>query len=51
VTGEPADWCSVDTTGIIEDLAGNELKRKAQKEVEKKYGEEAGGLLRGLLGR
>ena len=51
VTGEPADWCSVDTAGIIEDLAGNELKRKAQKEVEKKYGEEAGGLLRGLLGR
>ncbi|MEP5569028.1 MAG: AsmA family protein [Halioglobus sp.] len=50
VTGEPGDWCSVDTAGIIEDLAGNEIKRKAQKEVEKKYGKEAGSLLKGLLG-
>ncbi len=51
VTGEPGDWCSVDTADIIEDLAGNELKRKAQKEVEKKYGEQAGSLLRGLLNK
>ena len=50
VTGEPGEWCSVDTAEIIEDLAGNEIKRKAQKEVEKKYGKEAGSLLKGLLG-
>lgn len=50
VTGEPGDWCSVDSAAIIQDLAGNELKRKAQKEVEEKYGEQAGGLLKGLLG-
>lgn len=49
-TGEPADWCSVDSEKILEDLAGNELKRKAQKEVEERFGEEAGGLLKGLLG-
>lgn len=50
ITGEPGEWCSVDTAEIIEDLAGNEIKRKAQKEVEKKYGKEAGSLLKGLLG-
>ncbi|RLQ23306.1 AsmA family protein [Seongchinamella sediminis] len=49
-TGDPADWCAVDSKEILEDLAGNELKRKAQKEVEEKYGEEAGALLKGLLG-
>lgn len=49
-SGDPADWCAVDSQEIIEDLATNELKRKAQKEIEKKYGEEAGALLKGLLG-
>lgn len=49
-TGEPGDWCSVDSQEILEDLAGNEIKRKAQKEVEERFGEEAGGLLKGLLG-
>ena len=50
VTGEPADWCSVDSGEIIEDLAENELRRAAQKEVEEKYGEEAGQVLKKLLG-
>ncbi|MEE4251901.1 MAG: AsmA-like C-terminal region-containing protein, partial [Alcanivoracaceae bacterium] len=50
VTGEPADWCSVDSSEIIADLAENELKRAAQKEVEDKYGKEAGQVLRKLLG-
>lgn len=50
VTGEPGDWCSVDSGEIIEDLATQEVKRKASKEVEKKFGKEAGDLLKGLLG-
>lgn len=50
VTSEPGEWCSVDTGDIIEDLATQEVKRKATKEVEKKFGKEAGDLLKGLLG-
>jgi AsmA protein len=50
VTGEPSDWCSVDSGKIIEDLAENELKRQAQKEVEKKYGKGAGDALKKILG-
>lgn len=50
VSGEPGDWCSVDSGDIIEDLATQEVKRKATKEVEKKFGKEAGDLLKGLLG-
>jgi uncharacterized protein involved in outer membrane biogenesis len=50
VTGDPAGWCGVDSAEIIEDLATNELKRKAQKEAEKRFGDEAGGLIKGLLG-
>ena len=50
VTGEPADWCSVDSGEIIEDLAENELKRQAQKEVEKKYGKGAGDALKKIFG-
>ncbi len=49
--GEPDDWCGVDTTEIIEDLASQELKRKATKEVEEKFGKEAGDLLKGFLGK
>ena len=48
--GDPAQWCSVDTEQILQDMAGNELKRKASKEVEDRYGKEAGELLKGLLG-
>lgn len=50
VSGEPGDWCAVDTAAIIEDLAGNELKRKAEKEVERKLGKEAGDALKKLFG-
>ncbi len=50
VTGEPADWCAVDSGEIIQDLAEGELKRAAQKEIEEKYGEEAGQVLKKLLG-
>lgn len=50
ITGEPGNWCSVDTGEIIADLAENELKRKAAKEVEDRFGEDAGKLLKGLLG-
>lgn len=50
VSGEPGDWCAVDTAEIIQDLAGNELKRKAEKEVEKKLGKEAGDALKKLFG-
>ncbi|KAA1189478.1 AsmA family protein [Pseudohalioglobus sediminis] len=50
VTGEPGDWCAVDSGDIVEDLAEYELKRKAQKEVEEKFGEEAGEVLKKLLG-
>ena len=35
---------------IIEDLASNELKRKAEKEVEKKFGKGAGDALKKLFG-
>ena len=49
--GDPADWCGVDSEQIIQDMAGNELKRKAEKEVEDRFGEEAGDLLKGLLGK
>ncbi len=43
ITGDPADWCGVDSGAIIEELATNEVKRKVQKE--------AGKLLEGLLKR
>lgn len=51
VSGEPADWCAVDTGDIIEDLATDEVKRKATKEVERKFGKEAGDMLDNLLGK
>lgn len=50
VAGEPAKWCSVDSSSIIEDVAEGELKRAAQKEVEDRFGDEAGEALRKLLG-
>ena len=50
VSGEPADWCGVDTAEIIEDLATNELRRKAEKEIERKLGEGAGDALKKLFG-
>jgi len=40
----------VDSASIIEDLATQEIKRKATREVERKLGKEAGDLLKGLLG-
>lgn len=51
VTGEPGEWCAVDTAEIIEDLATQEIKRKAQEEIERKLGKEAGGLLDSILGK
>ena len=33
--GDPADWCSVDTEDILEQLAKNEAKRKVKKEAGK----------------
>lgn len=33
LAGDPADWCGVDTTEIVKDLAEGELKRKASKEA------------------
>lgn len=50
IGGEPGDWCSVDTAAIVAELTTNELKRKAQKEVERKFGEGAGDALKKLLG-
>lgn len=32
-SGDPADWCGLDTSGIIEDLAKQEAKRKVEKEA------------------
>ncbi len=49
--GEPKEWCSIDSREILEDLGGNELKRKAQQEVEKRFGKDAGDTLRNLLGK
>lgn len=43
VSGDPADWCGVDTGKIIEEMATYEAKRKLRKE--------AGKLLDGLLKR
>lgn len=51
ISGEPGDWCSVDSASIIEDLATQEVERKVQKEVERKFGKEAGGLLNNLFGK
>ncbi len=51
VTGEPAKWCKVDTSAIVGDMAENELKRKAQEEVEEKFGKEAGDALKKFLGK
>ncbi len=50
VNGEPEDWCGVDTQEIIEDLATNELKRKAAEEIDRKLGEGAGEALKKLFG-
>lgn len=49
VAGNPDDWCQVDTRDIIEDMASEEIKRKATREVERKFGEEAGELLDSLF--
>ncbi len=49
VTGNPDEWCKVDTRDIIEDMASEEIKRKATKEVERKFGKEAGELLDNLF--
>jgi uncharacterized protein involved in outer membrane biogenesis len=43
LAGDPADWCGVNTTEIIKDLAEGELKRKAS--------EEAGRLLKKIFDR
>jgi AsmA protein len=43
LAGDPADWCGVNTTEIIKDLAEGELKRKAS--------EEAGKLLNKIFDR
>ncbi len=51
MAGEPGDWCAVDTAGIIEDLATQEVKRKATEEIERKLGKEAGDVLKGLFGK
>ncbi|MFK7828341.1 MAG: AsmA family protein [Congregibacter sp.] len=37
LSGEPADWCKVNTTEIVKDIAEGEIKRKAQKEVGKLF--------------
>lgn len=50
VSGEPGDWCGVDTAAILEDMATNELKRKAEKEIDRKLGEGAGEALKKLFG-
>ena len=50
VTGDPGEWCAVDSGDIIEDLATQEVKRKATREIERKLGKEAGDVLKGLLG-
>jgi uncharacterized protein involved in outer membrane biogenesis len=50
ITGEPGEWCAVDSGDIIEDLATQEVKRKATKEIERKLGKEAGDVLKGLFG-
>ncbi|MEM9313184.1 MAG: AsmA family protein, partial [Pseudomonadota bacterium] len=43
LSGDPGDWCGVNATEIVKDLAEGELKRKA--------GEEAGRLLKNLFRR
>ncbi|MEL7044167.1 MAG: AsmA family protein [Pseudomonadota bacterium] len=43
LSGDPGEWCGIDATEIVKDLAEGELKRKA--------GEEAGRLLKNLLRR
>lgn len=35
LTGDPGDWCSVDSEQIIKDLATKEVKRKVEKEAGK----------------
>ena len=35
--GDPADWCGVDTEGILADLATNEAERKIKKEAGKLF--------------
>jgi hypothetical protein len=37
LAGDPADWCGVNTTEIIKDLAEGELKRKASEEAGKLF--------------
>ncbi len=35
LSGEPGDWCGVDTGDILEQLAKQEAKRQVQKEAGK----------------
>ena len=35
ISGDPAKWCGVDTTAIIEDMATKEAKRVVEKEASK----------------
>jgi hypothetical protein len=35
ITGDPADWCSVDSQEIIEQMATKEVQRKVEKEAGK----------------
>ena len=37
ISGDPADWCSVDTEEILTDLLANEGKRKLEKEAGKLF--------------
>jgi hypothetical protein len=43
LAGDTADWCGIDATEIVKDLAEGELKRKAE--------QEAGKLLKKLFER
>lgn len=50
LSGEPRDWCSVDSAEILKDLGENELKRKASEGLDKHLGEGAGDALKKLFG-
>lgn len=50
ISGEPGEWCSLETGDILQDIATDELTRKAKKEIERKFGKEAGDTLKKLLG-
>ncbi len=50
IGGEPKEWCSIDSGDIVRDLATDEVKRKAKKELQDKLGDGAGDALKKLFG-